>query len=223
MNNKLKKIFLSSLILFFSTFSTLYAFDKPIVSDIKAEYSTGTKINIQWNLPKNLENPITKLLVYRDTKPIKNFSDINNATFLKQLSGDSFGYTDSVKDFRDYYYAVIAYTNEAYEFIMPSMNATVNGVRIPEKKTTTKKQKKQEEEKLYPSGTLRETPLPYLDLVEGFEKNENIISEKVSNSVKDLGVYSDRKIEILEPYYFEEDWISPESGDAYLLFQILKM
>lgn len=218
---KIKKILQIALVSICTT-TSIFAYDKPIVSDIRAEYSKGTKINILWKLPENLESPITKLLLYRDTKPIKNFDDINNATFIAQLDGFDAGYTDSLKDYRDYFYAVVAYTDKPYTLIMPSMNATVNGVRIKEKQTSTQKPKKDAEEKLYPSGTLRETPLPYLDLIEGMDNTENKISKNTTNMAKDLGVRTKKTTKMLEPFYFEEDLISPERGDGYFLFQILR-
>ncbi len=214
------KRFFSSLVLI-SLFTAVHAFDKPIVSDIRAEYANGSKINIWWKNPENTEKPITKYLVYRSTKPFTAFSDINNAFFLTQLPAGTTGCTDTLKDLNDYYYTVIAYTDEPYMVIMPSINATTKGAHVDIPVPDVSVKKSPSKEKNYPKGTLRETPLPYLDLIEGMDKNENIISEEARDKALFLGTGSPQKKEVLEPYYFEEDMISPERGDAYFLFQIL--
>ena len=78
---------------------------------------------------------------------------------------------ESVSDFKDYYYAVIAIADSPYRVILRPFNATISGTHV---KTKTKQaaKKKVEEEKLYPKGTLRETPLPYIDYSDGIGKKE---------------------------------------------------
>jgi len=214
-----KKSFLTG---FFSLFClTAFAFERPLVTNIHAEYSNGSKINIMWTNPENTEKPVTKYLIYRSPKPITYFNDINTSTFLAQVPATSTGYTDSVKDLNDYFYAVISFTDECYDLIMPAMNATVKGVHVTAKKQNPVIPKYEEEEKKYPKGTLRETPLPYLDLVDGMANSENKISGKAAEKAASLGTKTSNKGEFLEPFYFEADMISPERGDAYYLFQIL--
>lgn len=219
MSKKSKKSFLLLTLALFSF--SLFAFEKPMIINIHTEYAGGNKINIMWTNPENTEKKITKFLVYRNTMPITVFNDINNSTFLAQIPGSSTGYTDTVKDLNDYYYAVLSFTDECYDLIMPSMNATVNGVHVEAKKQAPVIPKREELEKKYPTGTLRETPLPYLDLVDGIEKSENQISGLAYEKAAGLGRKSAAPAVLLEPYYFEADMISPERGDAYYLFQIL--
>lgn len=79
-----------------------------------------------------------------------------------------------------------------------------------------------EEEKKYEDGISRELPLPFLDLSEGKESGQNYFSETTLQKVRELGVSGKKNIKKLDAYYFEEDLISPDSGDDYLLFDILK-
>lgn len=192
-----------------------------MITNIHAEYAGGNKINIMWTNPENTEKKVTKYLVYRNTMPVSVFNDINHSTFLAQIPGTSTGYTDTVKDLNDYYYAVVSFTDECYTLIMPAMNATVKGVHVEAKKQNPEIQKLEEPEKKYPSGTLRETPLPFLDLVDGLTESENQISELAHKKAAGLGRKVTTKASTLEPYFFEADMISPERGDAYYLFQIL--
>lgn len=206
----------SLLLLSFSLFA-----QKPIVLDIQAKAAKGTKINLFWVLPEDCDEPITKLLIYRSTKPITQYSQILQLTPIAELSGDSTGYTDSVHDYKEYFYAIIAITDKPYEIILVSMNSTVNGVHLnqPAQKKEPKKQKK--EEKLYKNGEKRETPLPYLDIIEN-ENTNSEISQDVLDSTIEFSTKTKKETTILTPYFFEEDLISPDGGDDYILFDILK-
>lgn len=194
---------------------------KPVILDIQAKASKGTKINLFWVLPDDPDEPITKLLIYRSTTPITRYSQLKNLTPIAELPGDRTDYTDSVKDYKDYFYAIITVTDKPYEIILASMNSTVNGVhlKLQTKKPETKPQK--EEEKLYTGGTKRETPLPYLDIIEGLNE-ENLISDETVDSTKEFTASKKDDSEILSPYFFEEDLVSPDGGDDYILFDILK-
>lgn len=217
--NKIKKLILA--VVFIFAFSDAFCFDRPIVTNITAEYANGARINIMWTNPENLEKPVTKYLIYRATKPFSKFADVNSATFLAQISPSSTGYTDTVKDLSDYFYAVISFTDECYTVIMPSMNSTVNGVHVEAQKKNPVLPKQKISEKKYPKGTSRETPLPYLDLLDGIGPNENHISKEASGKAAGLGLIKPKETTWLNPFFFEEDMISPERGDAYYLFQIL--
>ena len=76
---------------------------------------------------------------------------------------------------------------------------------------------------MYPDGTLRKTPLPYLDIIDGVGA-EPLVSDKTASDVSSLtgGSKKASKSAVLTPYIFEEDLVSPDGGDAYLLFEILK-
>ncbi len=215
-----KKLFF--VFILFSMTVILAAQNKPVVQDIQANPSKGTRINISWTLPSNPVPEITKLLVYRDTRPISAYNQLANAEFIAELSAWETSYTDIVQDYNDYYYAVIAFTDSPFDMIFVSMNSTVEGVHLiaPEEKDI--EPKKKAEEKLYTDGTMRETPLPYINYVEG-QGQEQLISDEAAQSVSSLGAASSKTGRTrVSPYFFEEDLVSPESGDDFLLFEVLK-
>ena len=217
----MKKAFSIISLLFFSFI--LFA-EKPIVRDIQAEAGKGNKINIYWTLPENPEKEISSFLIYRDTRQIASFSQIKNLEPIAQISSNFSGYTDSVKDFIDYFYCVLAITKDStspYDLILLSFNSTVKGAHIAVNSQQKEPQKK-ETEKLYYEGTLRETPLPYIDIVENSIQPNPTVSEEVAFAAQTLTNKSKKKEPILKPYIFEEDLISPDGGDDYLLFEILK-
>ena len=217
----MKKAFSIISLLFFSFI--LFA-EKPIVRDIQAEAGKGNKINIYWTLPENPEKEISSFLIYRDTRQIASFSQIKNLEPIAQISSNFSGYTDSVKDFIDYFYCVLAITKDSTspdDLILLSFNSTVKGAHIAVNSQQKEPQKK-ETEKLYYEGTLRETPLPYIDIVENSIQPTPTVSEEAAFAAQTLTNKSKKKEPILKPYIFEEDLISPDGGDDYLLFEILK-
>ena len=108
-----------------------------------------------------------------------------------------------------------------YDLILLSFNSTVKGAHIAVNSQQKEPQKK-ETEKLYYEGTLRETPLPYIDIVENSIQPTPTVSEEAAFAAQTLTNKSKKKEPILKPYIFEEDLISPDGGDDYLLFEILK-
>lgn len=215
-----KKLFILTIL--FSMAFMLSAQTRPVVQDIQAQASKGTRINISWTLPSDPLGEITKLLIYRDTKPISAYNQLAGAVFLAELSAWETGYTDVVQDYNDYYYAVIAFTDSPFDMIFVSMNSTVEGVHLiaPEEKDV--EPKKKPEEKLYTDGTMRETPLPFINYVEG-QGQEQLISDQAMQSVFSLGAAASKTSRTrVSPYFFEEDLVSPDSGDDFLLFEVLK-
>lgn len=215
-----KKLFILSI--FFSMATFLCAQNKPVVQDIQANPSKGTRINISWTLPYDPQPQITKLLVYRDTRPISAYNQLAGAVFLAELSPWETSYTDVVEDYNDYYYAVIAFTDSPFDMIFVSMNSTVEGVHLiaPEEKDI--EPKKKAEEKLYTDGAMRETPLPFINYVEG-QGQEQLISDQALQGLSVLGTGTSKTVHSrVSPYFFEEDLVSPDSGDDFLLFEVLK-
>lgn len=207
--------FILGIFLSFSIFA-----QRPIVQDIQAQAGRGAKINISWTLPKNPDKPITGFLLYRNTQQISSYLTLEELTPVAELSPESTGYTDTVPDFNDYFYAVIAVTDKPYDLILLSFNATVTGAHVA-LKTESKEPERIELEKFYPDGTLREIPLPYVDLIDGIVKPE-IISDETVNQTNSLITSGKKKNPLLKQYIFEEDLISPDAGDDFLLFEILK-
>ena len=217
----MKKAFSILSLLFFS--SILFA-EKPIVRDIQAEAGKGNKINIFWTLPENPEKEISSFFIYRDTRQIASYAQIKNISPIAQIDSNFSGYTDLVKDYNDYFYCVLAVTKDSsvpYDLILLSFNSTVKGVHIS-MNTQQKEPQKQEKEKLYYEGTLRETPLPFIDIVENSLQPEPTVSEEAAFAAQTLTNKTKKREPVLKPYIFEEDLISPDGGDDYLLFEILK-
>ena len=217
----MKKAFSILGLLFFSFI--LFA-EKPIVRDIQAEAGKGNKINIFWTLPENPEKEISSFFIYRDTRQIASYAQIKNISPIAQIDSNFSGYTDLVKDYNDYFYCVLAVTKDSsvpYDLILLSFNSTVKGVHIS-MNTQQKEPQKQEKEKLYYEGTLRETPLPFIDIVENSLQPEPTVSEEAAFAAQTLTNKTKKREPVLKPYIFEEDLISPDGGDDYLLFEILK-
>ncbi len=215
----MKKSIFISVILAALTF-TLSA-QRPIVQDIQAVAGNTNRINILWNLPSNPDKELSKLLVYRDLTPISSYSQLQSLNPIAELLPILTSYTDTVTDYKDYFYAVICVTDEPYDIIMMSINSTVTGAHIPSGFSTSAPQPEAKEEKLYPQGALREIPLPYLDYIDGLEK-KYLVSEEVAKASKSLGLESKKQVARLPIHIFEEDLISPDGGDDFLLFEILK-
>lgn len=217
----MKKAFSIISLLFFSFI--LFA-EKPIVRDIQAEAGKGNKINIFWTLPENPEKEISSFLIYRDTRQIASYAQIKNISPIAQIDSNFSGYTDLVKDYNDYFYCALAVTKDSsvpYDLILLSFNSTVKGVHIS-MNTQQKEPQKKEQEKLYYEGTLRETPLPFIDIVENSLQPEPTVSEEAAFAAQTLTNKTKKREPVLKPYIFEEDLISPDGGDDYLLFEILK-
>lgn len=217
----MKKAFSILGLLFFS--SILFA-EKPIVRDIQAEAGKGNKINIFWTLPENPEKEISSFFIYRDTRQIASYAQIKNISPIAQIDSNFSGYTDLVKDYNDYFYCVLAVTKDSsvpYDLILLSFNSTVKGVHIS-MNTQQKEPQKKEQEKLYYEGTLRETPLPFIDIMENSLQPEPTVSEEAAFAAQTLTNKTKKREPVLKPYIFEEDLISPDGGDDYLLFEILK-
>mgnify|MGYP002511067249 CR=1 FL=1 len=203
----------------------LFANDRPIITNINAKFTKNNKIVISWSVPENPAPKISKLLVYRSTRPISAFSDIEDESPIATLNPTDSSWTDKVTSYNDFYYAVITVVEDKeYDIILPSINATVSGTRL--KLPTNKTQKDttaSSKEKLYPVGTMRETPLPFLDIIENQNKKKLNMSDQAKAVAKNLKEKKQTaEHTVLIPYIFEEDLISPDGGDDFLLFEILR-
>ena len=212
------------LIVFLTASFHIYSQNRPVVQDIQAVVSKGTKVNVFWTLPQNPEPAIDRLLLYRDTRPVSSFSQLSGSVLIAELPPQTSLYTDSLEDFNEYYYTVIAVTTDGrpYDVIFVSMNSTVDGVQLKVPETKDIEPKKKDEEKLYTDGTMRETPLPFISYVEG-QGEQALVSDETAGKVMQLsGSTSKNGKNPVSPYFFEEDLISPDSGDDFLLFEVLK-
>ena len=210
---------------FISVSFAAFASERPIVTGIKAEAGSAKRISVTWTPPENPEPAVTALVVFRTEEPAASFSQIASLEPVAELIKDSASFTDSVSDYKDYYYTVVAVTEKGrYDIVISSVNATVNGVhaRIP-RKNAAKDTSASAREKLYPEGVLRETPLPYIDLIESVNENKRTaMSKNALMQARLLAGSAETARTPLLPYVFEEDLISPDGGDDYLLFDVLK-
>ena len=210
---------------FISASFAAFSSERPIVTDIRAEAHSTKRIFVTWTPPENPEPAVTSLAVFRTEAPAVSFSEIGPRAPIAELAKDSSSFSDSVPDYKDYYYAVVAVTEKGrYDIVIPSVNATVNGVhaRLPKKKGA-KDTSASAREKLYHSGGVRETPLPYIDLIESVNENKRTAMGRSARAQARLLAGSEEKARIpLSPHVFEEDLISPDGGDDYLLFDVLK-
>jgi len=198
--------------------------ERPIVRDIQARAGSGTKVRIIWQLPKETTPEIESLILYRTTEQVTSYSQLRNVQPITALTPDRAGYTDQLSDLRDYFYTVIAQTTEGpYDVVLLSFNTTVTGVHLIAKKQTEAPAEKKDVEQIYPDGTLRKTPLPFIDMIDGIDA-EPLVSDSTVSQVSSLtgGSSKTSRSPLLTPYIFEEDLVSPDGGDEYLLFEILK-
>lgn len=194
--------------------------ERPIVHDIQSRATGGTKVRISWTLPENPEPYINSLILYRTTEQVSSFRQLSGVSPLATLSPQTTEYTDILSDLKDYYYTVLSLTDTVYDVVLLSFNSTVTGVHLTAKKASTEAPVKQDYETVYPEGTLRKTPLPFIDMIEGINE-EPLVSSSTAQTAKSALSRSYKK-EALTPYIFEEDLVSPDGGDDYLLFEILK-
>lgn len=199
---------------------------RPVVDMISAKAVSTNKIKITWKLPKDFS--AEAVLIYKNTQPFTSVKNLEGLSPEAQLSGKAVSYTDTVTNYRDYYYAVIARLEDGsvYKVIIPSVNATVKGVKVSrpaKKEEPSEEQLEAAREKTYETGTLRELPLPYLDLIGDIERKPNVLSKKVMDCGIELAQgYSASPKEKLEPYFFDQDLFEPGGGDDYFLFEVLK-
>ncbi len=196
---------------------------RPIVTNITVQNTGKGTILISWKNPANIGS--YKIQLYRTEKPVALFTDLTQKDLLADLPENTTSYTDKIKNYSEYYYTIIVNkNNKPYTLILPSLNATVSGIKIkyltPENTTVNKKNSVKE--KVYPKGTMREVPLPILDLIEtNTTPDIEMSKESFQNAQKLSNNYYNIQTRPLDPYFFDSDMISSSSGDDYLLFKIL--
>lgn len=199
----MKKLFCS----IFLIFSFFYVFcEQPIVKNIKTTVKNN-QVELSWELPKSPTKKITSFLIYKNNKIISSFEQIENLEPIAQINSNQTSFIDTLTNSNEYFYAVISIIEQPYDLVMISFNSTSLAVKLDLQKKQEipllNSQKNNEEK-------IREIPLPYLPLL---ETDEEFIDDIT---------FPTKKIELLSPYIFEQDVISPDGGDDYLLFEILK-
>ncbi|MCR5614437.1 hypothetical protein [Treponema sp.] len=210
-----------------------FAQTRPVVTDINAIPQENSKIKINWTVPENSSPAITNIIIYRDTKQISTYEQLASLKPVAKLASDVKTYIDSVSDSREYFYTIIASTeNGEYILILPSINTTVYGVRSSKYSSKGTEAVIQEDDARVlpsvkqpqnPSDKIREVPLPAPGIMKTEKSNSKIFGEKALSASKTLGKkYVGKKNKITKMHVFEEDLICPEGGDEYFLFRILK-
>ena len=102
---------------------------RPIIENLEANSTELYKIKLTWTLPSMPSPKIEKLYIYRDSKQITSYSQISNLNPIATLDKNSTFYIDNVQNTNEYFYSIIAETNDGpYKIIIPSINSTLNGI-----------------------------------------------------------------------------------------------
>jgi TolA-binding protein len=232
-----QKIFLP--LIFFASISFAQE-KKALVTGISAYSTSANKIIVSWILPKGNADSVSSFKIYRTLKPVTDFSELEFVEPISFLSKYTENYTDSPRTNQEFFYTVVTFVssvdsaNQADFFkeensspvkvVLPGVNATVQGAKVNlsmTKKPSIDLPEKQKKE--YPN-SMREKPLPYVDIFEEDAQSKNKLSASSRQNAQSLlgKKKKSAKPKVLSPHYFEEDLVSPDGGDEYLLFEILK-
>lgn len=241
--NALKKIafFLTTFLFAESIFSQ----SRPVANKISAMAGAEKSIEIKWTFPERTVPKIAGAKIYRATKPISSYKEIEPLSPIASVTGSQ--YIDTVSKGGEYFYAVIAITeNGDYKAIIPGLNATMTGVRpmIPAREerpesagtelkdnpdsTSTAQSnsalKFSDSKQEQSAPPLRKTPLPFPGTILGLENTKQEFSEEAKQSVANLANGSSKKKAepFKTPYFFEDDMFAPDGGDGYILFETLR-
>lgn len=115
--------------------ANVFSQTRPIADSILAKSGANKTIEIEWDFPKKTEPKIIGAKLYRASKPISSYKEIEADFPIAVLTETR--HTDSIQKAGDYFYAVIAITPHGdYKAVIPGMNATARGAqaKIPEKR-----------------------------------------------------------------------------------------
>ena len=195
---------------------------RPIVKDIAVSHVADAQVRVAWKLPQGFS--ATAILIFKDTQPFVAKNQITTLSPVAQVKPSSSYFVDRLLDYKEYYYAVIAKKPDGtlYDVVLPSINATVTGIRAKRPEVQNQEDKEIAQEKLYAAGQMRELPLPYLEMLEEQHKPNPLRKDVLAAGTELAGVHTQKHLSPLDPYIFEEDMIAPAGGDDYFLFEILK-
>ncbi|MCR4822293.1 MAG: hypothetical protein K5873_05425 [Treponema sp.] len=194
---------------------------RPVCTAISASKAGINKIKITWNLPSDFN--AASIAIFRSNSPIELKSTISAEKPITEVPAHTTSYTDNLKYFGDYYYALIARDKDGslFNMLLPTVNATVKAVTLLPPDDYYEVPSQNEEQ--YVPGFLRELPLPYLDLISDLDISPTKMSEKAKAQGKKLaGKYAVKKAKVLPPHVFEEDLVLSPQGDDFFLFESLK-
>ena len=194
---------------------------RPVCTSISAEKIGVNKIKLSSKTPAQFK--AASIAIFRSNEPINLKSTISAERPIAEVPAKTTSYTDNVKKFGEYYYAVIARDKEGnlFNMLFPTVNATAKAVKLESPNGFYDIEATPEEQ--YVPGFLRELPLPYLDLISDLNIQPTKMTPKAMNAGFELaGEYAVRKPEVLPPYVFENDYVCATGGDDYYLFESLK-
>ena len=216
-----KPFFLVFLTIFLSFTHAQKITTRPVCTSISAQKTAVNKIQICWDIPSEFN--AASIAVFRSTSQIQQKSTITAEKPVAELPAHTTNYTDTLRHFGDYYYAVIARdkNGDLYNILLPTVNATVKPVSLIPPDDYFESAPEPEEQ--YAPGFLRELPLPYLDLISDLDIKATPMTAKANLAAKELsGKYSVKRPKLLDPFIFEEDMIVTPRGDDFFLFESLK-
>ncbi|QTQ12040.1 hypothetical protein HRI96_07435 [Treponema parvum] len=204
-------------------FLTLKIYPQPArsaVYNVTAAPESVNSIKISWEFTGNSSD--ASFEIYRALRPFSAAYELSENLKIAEIPQRERSYSDKVADYKEYYYAVIVKAPDGSGgIILPSINATVNGAR---RKAAFSKDAQISQnpapEKTYPEGVLREIPLPVIAVPEYGSGAAYPLKNKTVEAGENLSEKENQK-PLLAPYAFEQDLVSPEGGDDYLLFDTL--
>lgn len=219
--NKARTFFLAFFIVFSAFFQPQKLAARPVCMNIQAKKIAVNKIQLTWSLPSDFN--AASIAVFRSTSQIQQKSTISAEKPVAEIPAHSTEFTDTLKHFGDYYYALIARdkNGDLFNVLLPTVNATVKSISLlpPDDYFDIEA----ESEDQYVPGFLRELPLPYLDLISDLDIKPTPMADRVKKAgAKLAGKYAVKKPLLLSPYIFEEDMTLSPSGDDFFLFESLK-
>lgn len=217
-----RAIAVSAVFLFFVALFAQDADVRPVVKDIMASHVADAQVRVSWRLPQGFS--ADAILVFKGTQPFSARQQVAALVPVAQVKPNSSFFVDRLADYDEYYYAVIAKKADGtlYDVVLPSINATVTGIRARRPEMDVPQDTADEPEKQYAAGQMRELPLPYLALLEGQRKPNPLRGDVLAAGAELAGACTEKRRVPLDPYIFEEDMFEPAGGDEYFLFEILK-
>ncbi len=227
----LRTVFSLSVFLLIQSFSFLSAqSNRPMISAISAE-GTETGVIISWTKPPAVSNSsIKNLRLYRSYTPITGPAALQTLSPVANLNPLEFSYVDTPSNTTNYYYAIVSVLNDGtvYDVIIPSVNATVLPAGVPSSQKTSvsaaldsAKTTEAEKHRVSPEETLRNTPLPYLNVMSKADRSTETIPQELLDSAELLGISAQKKTEARKPFIFEKDSKDTSTGDDYSLYAII--
>ncbi|QSI02419.1 hypothetical protein DYE50_07540 [Treponema ruminis] len=194
----------------------------PVCTAITAQKAGVNKIQLSWNLPSDFN--AASIAIFRSTSQIQQKSFISAEKPVAEVPAHTTSYTDNLKHFGDYFYALIARDRNGnlFNMLLPTVNATVKPVSLLPPDDYYEIASTEADEQYVP-GFLRELPLPYLDLISDLDIKATPMTAKAKKAGRELaGKYAVKKPKQLNPYVFEEDMVLSPEGDDFFLFESLK-